>query len=109
MLRIERTPDGEGRVFRLVGELDSGTRRQFERVAVGPAGDGGGLTLDLGDLIACDPSGVESLVSLTRRAQLAGGRLALCSPREQVQQVLHEANLQISTSLPDGHAQQVSS
>ena len=81
MLRIERTPDGQGRVFRLVGALDGGTTRQFERIVAGPIGDGGDVTLDLGDLTECDVAGVESLSVLARRVRVAGGRLLFCSAR----------------------------
>ena len=98
MLRIERTPDGQGRVFRLVGALDGGTTRQFERIVAGPIGDGGDVTLDLGDLTACDGAGVESLTVLARRARVAGGRLLFCSAREEIRAVLEDSDLEVGTS-----------
>ena len=98
MLRIERTADGQGRVFRLVGELDGGTTRQFERIVAGPIGDGGDVTLDLGDLTGCDGAGVDSLTVLARRARVAGGRLLFCSAREEIRAVLEEGNLEVGTS-----------
>ena len=67
MLRIERTRNGEGRIFRLIGALDGATTRQLERVVSGPAGDGGDVTLDLAELLECDQAGVDSLTVLARR------------------------------------------
>lgn len=98
MLRIERTPDGGGRVFRLVGALDGGTTRQFERIVAGPIGDGGDVTLDLGDLTECDGAGVDSLTVLARRARVAGGRLLFCSAREEIRAVLEDGDLEVGTS-----------
>ena len=98
MLRIERTADGQGRVFRLVGELDGGTTRQFERIVAGPIGDGGDVTLDLGDLTVCDVAGVESLTVLRPpRASPAVG----CSSARRARRssaVLEEGNLEVGTS-----------
>ena len=79
MLRIERTRNGEGRIFRLIGALDGGSTRQLERVVSGPAGDGGDVTLDLAELAECDQAGVDSLTVLARRRRVAGGRLLFCS------------------------------
>ena len=99
MLRIERTRNGEGRIFRLIGVLEGGTTRQLERVVSGPAGDGGDVTLDLADLVECDQAGVDSLTVLARRARVAGGRLVFCSAREEIKVALEQGNLETQTSL----------
>ncbi len=88
MLRIERTAGGDGRVFRLIGDLEGGAQRQLQRILAGPASDGGLLTIDLSGLGACDADCARLLVTLTKRARISDGNLVLTSPTAEVLHVL---------------------
>jgi anti-anti-sigma regulatory factor len=76
----------QGSTFRLVGDLRGTARRQIERMLAGPVSDGSIVTLDLSDLECCDEEGAKLLVTLTQRAKLAGGALALRSVPHEVLQ-----------------------
>ena len=84
MLDIERIAGAGGRAFRLVGDLDTGTARQLQRILSGPASDGEGLTVDLSGLESCDTECARLLVTLTKRARIAEGDLVLTSPSPAV-------------------------
>jgi anti-anti-sigma factor len=83
-VRIERSGSEHGSSFRLIGEFRGTARRQLERLLAGPVSDGSIVTLDLGKLECCDEAGANVLVTLTKRAQLAGGALVLQSVSDDV-------------------------
>jgi anti-anti-sigma factor len=97
-MRIQRVFVAHGSEFRLVGELDRVSCRQVERMLAGPASDGGVVTLDLSELKSCDAAGVDVLVNLTKRADIASGALRLRSATEDVLQAF-----KVSDALPKLH------
>lgn len=85
-MRIERVLVTRGSEFRIVGELDDASCRQLERMLASPASDGGVVTLDLSELQSCDAAGIDVLVNLTKRADIASGALLLRSVTDDVLQ-----------------------
>ena len=85
-MRIQRVLVSHGSEFRLVGELDHASCRQLQRMLAGPASDGGVVTLDLSELHSCDAAGIDVLVALTKRAEIASGALLLRSATDDVLQ-----------------------
>jgi ABC-type transporter Mla MlaB component len=75
--RAERQRTEHGTSFRLVGRLEGVAVQRLERLLAGPSADGGVVTLDLGQLEACDAGGLVLLVALTKRAHIASGDLVL--------------------------------
>jgi anti-sigma B factor antagonist len=83
LLSVE--PEDE-RSFRLVGELDMSSADDLLRaVAEALEEPGGDLTLDMSGLAFIDSSGLRALLEISHR--LAGGRLILAAPSEQVVKV----------------------
>ena len=85
-MRIQRVLVSHGSEFRLVGELDHSSCRQLQRMLAGPATDGGVVTLDLSELHSCDAAGIDVLLALTKRAEIASGALLLRSATDDVLQ-----------------------
>ena len=76
----------DARSFRLVGELDmSSADDLLQAVAEALEEPGGDLTLDMSGLAFIDSSGLRALLEISHR--LAGGRLILAAPSEQVVKV----------------------
>ena len=76
----------DARSFRLVGELDmSSAEDLLQAVAEALEEPGGDLTLDMSGLAFIDSSGLRALLEISHR--LAGGRLILAAPSEQVVKV----------------------
>jgi anti-anti-sigma factor len=91
-VRIERVLVANGSEFRVVGQLDSTSCRQLQRMLAGPASDGGVVTLDLSELRSCDAAGIDVLVNLTKRAEIASGELLLRSASADVRQAFLDSN-----------------
>ena len=85
-MQIQRVLVSHGSEFRLIGELDRASCRQLQRMLAGPASDGGVVTLDLSELHSCDAAGIDVLVALTKRAEIASGALLLRSATDDVLQ-----------------------
>ena len=80
-------PLGDG-VVKVSGELDIRTCDQLVHSAGELVDHGGPLVLDLSDLTYCDSTGLAALVRLHKRADAAGGTLALRSPIARVHDLL---------------------
>jgi anti-anti-sigma regulatory factor len=100
-MRLERCRVAHGSTFRLIGEFCGTARRQVERVLAGPVSDGSIVTLDLRKLESCDEVGAEVLVSLTKRAEMAGGALVLRSVPDDVLQSFDAMGVRSSLHIVD--------
>jgi anti-sigma B factor antagonist len=79
--------DVDGRVFRLIGELDMATADELVQRVESAVQTPGDIYLDLEQLEFMDSSGVHALLALCKRIQ-DGGRVVLRSPSHEVTKLL---------------------
>lgn len=93
-------------VFRLEGDLDSGSAAEIQGRFLGELGTGGSaFLLDLEKVNYIDSSGLAALVKFYKEVRTKGGTLALCAVQRDAMKILQLTRLdKIFTIFPDESA-----
>jgi anti-sigma B factor antagonist len=102
-LVLSTSRHGTCAVVRAVGEVDLGTASRLSEAATAAIADiGPALVLDIGDVTFMDSTGLKVLLAVQKRAQLAGGMLAIANAARPVQRVIEVTGLDRTLTLcPD--------
>lgn len=90
-------------VFRLEGDLDSGSAAEIQTRFLGELNQGGqSFLLDLEKVSYIDSSGLAALVKFYKEVRTKGGTLALCSVQRDAMKIFQLTRLdKIFTIFPD--------
>jgi anti-sigma B factor antagonist len=101
-LLLSTTSDGRCSVVRVSGEIDLESAAQLGDHALTVIRDvGPRIVLDLGRVGFMDSTGLKVLLSIHRRAELAGGELSLAATPRPVMRVISITGLEATFDLHD--------
>lgn len=101
-LELSTRQEGERAVVTVAGEVDLETASQLGDHALHALRDGAThLVLDLTGVTFMDSTGLKVLISIQRRAELAGGTLAVAGPSRSVRRLLALTGLDQTFTLHD--------
>ncbi len=104
--RFEVLKQGDWTVVTVAGEVDLTVTDLLDAhlAAAIRQADPMRVAVDLGDMVFCDSSGLNSLIRALKRIRAEGGRLVLLRPRARFAQVLETTGLkrvfEVSSALP---------